>query len=583
MNYNIPNITGKKEQIKEKLILFSDEFSSYLGGNRIDNLNYLIGKVEEDSVNFAVIGQFKRGKSTFINAIIGEDILPSAVLPLTSVLTAVKHNDSVNSKIYFFNGEVKEIKTDELIKYISEEHNPGNILDVKYAEVGYPNDILKRGITFIDTPGIGSVNKNNTLLTYEYIPKIDAAVFITSPDPALSEIEVEFFNEILKITDEIFVVLNKKDYLNDSQLKEVIEFTNKIISSRYPGYRFKIFPVSSRDALKLKINNEDYAESGIVDFENYLIEFYESKKQNILFGSVKRQFNNLLKGLEAEFELEKKSYSIPVEELREKNERLNGILDKILTDKKEIYDNIVKDLKNIYLKIQRIIVDGGEILSEKIKDEIKNYYNNNCNNKKQDFRKIIDIIYSESVIKGLDELRLSAEKNAAESARGLSEKYILEYNNTINLIYQAVSNLFEIRLDRIEQDYEFNFPEYFEYITYEFKLMLEIDITKFTGFFGRKFHNRIILKKYMKRIDTVLNYNLSYIYDSIAKRLDKYFRNLNIRLSDVTDETDLKIRAIIKKVSSLKNSQEKIYENNISDFNIKYNKLKEIRNSVMQL
>lgn len=584
MNQINTNTARVSDTIKVNLERFHDEFHIYLSENDREYLNYLINKLKTDSVNFAVIGQFKRGKSSFINSILGADILPSAVLPLTSVITIVKYKKKFSAKIFFHDGSTKTVSSDKLILYISEMHNPNNMKNVKYAEVGYPNDFLKKGITFIDTPGIGSAFTNNTLLTYEYIPKIDAAIFVTSPDPALSEIETKFLNEIFKVTNNVFIVLNKKDYLKEKELTEVIEYTKNTISKKYPGFDFKLFPVSSRQALASKIrgNKRETEKSGVPAFERFLTEHFDTKSKNILYKSVERQFGNLIDRLETEFELEKNSYAIPVEELENRNKQLNEILDKILSGKDEIYERIKKDLNNICLKIQRKIIDSGVVLNRKIKTDIREFSSNNINLRKTDFRKNIEDKFIHLLKSGLEEIRKSTEAEVIVSTKELTDKYLSEYSRTINSIYQAVSELFKITLKEIKPEYDFNFTEYLDYVTYEYKLMLEIDTTRLAGILGRKYHNRLVTKKQIRKTDTILNNNLSFIYDSISRRLDKYFRNFNIRFSDTVKETINKIRDIIQKVRDMKNEEESRYENNLKNIQKNIDLLQDIKNQLLQ-
>ncbi|MBN1632561.1 MAG: dynamin family protein [Ignavibacteria bacterium] len=584
MNQINTHTTSDSEKLKANLIRFNKEFYSYLRENDIENINFLLNKLEINSVNFAVLGQFKRGKSSFINSILGEDILPSAVLPLTSVITVVKYKKKFSAQIFFHDGSIKNVSSDKLTLYISEMHNPENTKNVKYAEVGYPNDLLKKGITFIDTPGIGSSFTSNTLLTYEYIPKIDAAILVTSPDPVLSEIEVEFLNEIFKVSDNVFIVLNKIDYLKEKELAEIIEFTKNIISRRYPGYEFKLFPVSSSQALasKIKGNKKETEKSRVPVFERFLAEYFETRSKILLYKSVTRQFGNLIRRLETEFELEKKSYAIPLEELEKRNNRLNELLNQILTGEDEIYERIKKDLNNIYLKIQRKIIDNGNDLNRKIKKKIKEYSLNNIKSRKTDFRKNIESKFSLLLKSGLEEIRKSTEFEVIELTKELTDKYLKEYNRTINSIYQAVSESFNISLNEVEIDYDFNFPKFFEYITYDYKLMLEIDTTHLARILGRRYHNKLMTKKQIKKTDIVLDNNLSYIYDSMARRLDKYFRNFNIKFSDSIKGTILKIKDIISKVRNMKIAEESLYESNSKLIQNNFDLLKDIKNQLIK-
>ena len=107
------NIT-KRDNLEKA---FSEVKKIILSGNNpeeISKIEYLSEKIKTNTVNFAVIGQFKRGKSSFINALLGKDILPSAVIPVTSVITIIEYSDFIKSKVYFLDDNSIDIKINKL-------------------------------------------------------------------------------------------------------------------------------------------------------------------------------------------------------------------------------------------------------------------------------------------------------------------------------------------------------------------------------------------------------------------------------------------------------------------------------------
>ncbi len=156
------------------------------------NLARLIDKLRENRFNLVVLGAFKRGKSTLINALLGESLLPTAIVPLTSVVTVLGYGEQLNIEVLFHNGERKKISQPELVEYITEKGNQRNQKGVREVDITYPSDYLKDGVRIIDTPGVGSVYCHNTEVAYNYLPQVDAAVFVVTVDPPLSAAEQEF-------------------------------------------------------------------------------------------------------------------------------------------------------------------------------------------------------------------------------------------------------------------------------------------------------------------------------------------------------------------------------------------------------
>lgn len=119
-------------------------------------------RIENFEFHVVVIGQFKRGKSTLINYFFGEDLLPTGIVPITSIITKLKYGDMPKANVIFENGDQQSIDIKLISQCISEQENSENIKKVDDIEVFYPSELLEKGLVLIDTPGIDSVYKHNT-------------------------------------------------------------------------------------------------------------------------------------------------------------------------------------------------------------------------------------------------------------------------------------------------------------------------------------------------------------------------------------------------------------------------------------
>ena len=157
----------------------------------------LIVKLAEDRFTLAVLGQYKRGKSSLMNAIIGREILPTGVLPLTSAITTLKYGPEERLIISREGSSFPlQLSVDSLSEYVTEKGNPSNQKRILSADVELPVPLLRRGIEFVDTPGVGSAITANTAITYDFLLKCDAAIFVTGVDTPMSSIELSFLSEI---------------------------------------------------------------------------------------------------------------------------------------------------------------------------------------------------------------------------------------------------------------------------------------------------------------------------------------------------------------------------------------------------
>lgn len=241
----------------------------------------LMAKLAEDRFTLAVLGQFKRGKSSLMNAILGRDLLPTGVLPLTSVITILRFGPRERLVIDRGRSTVfpEEAPVSQMASYVTEKGNPGNEKRIRSVCVEAPLPFLRQGLEFVDTPGVGSAIEANTLTTQGFLPQCDAAIFVTSVDAPLTMAEMDFFRQVAAHVRKVFLVVNKTDLLGDLDREEVMGYITKTI--RQSGAeRLSLYPVSSRDGLAAKRSGdqEAYARSGLKDLEQALADFLSSAR-----------------------------------------------------------------------------------------------------------------------------------------------------------------------------------------------------------------------------------------------------------------------------------------------------------------
>jgi hypothetical protein len=134
-------------------------------------------RVAEDRFNLVVLGEFKRGKSTLINALLGREVLPTGVVPLTSVVTVIRAGEHDGLAILFTDGREEERPLQELADYVTEASNPANVRGVELARVALDHELLRAGLELVDTPGIGSIHSHNTEIARSVITR--STIWIT--------------------------------------------------------------------------------------------------------------------------------------------------------------------------------------------------------------------------------------------------------------------------------------------------------------------------------------------------------------------------------------------------------------------
>jgi hypothetical protein len=133
-------------------------------------------RLDEEPFDLVGLGEFRRGKSTLINALLGRELLPTGVVRLTSVITAIGAGGRDRLVVDYSNGREHEYAVDELPEHVTEASNPGNRLGVELARLELDHELLRAGVELVDTPGIGSIHSRNTQVTRDLLPPVDAAL-----------------------------------------------------------------------------------------------------------------------------------------------------------------------------------------------------------------------------------------------------------------------------------------------------------------------------------------------------------------------------------------------------------------------
>ena len=139
----------------------------------------------EKTLNIAVLGRFKAGKSSFLNHLLGRPLLPIGVIPVTSVVTEIQWGPHEQAQILFADGRTEQVSVDRIGDFISESQNPENSKQVARVRVDLPSMDRYRGIRFVDTPGLESVLEHNTDASLEWLPNVGLALVAVGVDPPL--------------------------------------------------------------------------------------------------------------------------------------------------------------------------------------------------------------------------------------------------------------------------------------------------------------------------------------------------------------------------------------------------------------
>jgi ribosome biogenesis GTPase A len=281
-----------------------------LGTNRVaEEARELAARVSEGRFYVACIGQFKRGKSTLINALIGAPVLPVGFIPVTAVPTVIRFGEQQRARVRARDDSWREIAVLELDEYVSEEHNPENAKGVVGVEVFVPSPLLAAGMCLVDTPGLGSVFTGNTAATEAFLPHIDAALVVVGADPPLAGEELALVEAVARHVEDLILVINKADRTTDEERAAAVGFTRKLLEKRLQRPAGPVFEVSAAERLENRGLERDWGR--LVEALRQLV---EGSGRQLIRAACERGLERLSEQLLAIISEEREALERPIEE-----------------------------------------------------------------------------------------------------------------------------------------------------------------------------------------------------------------------------------------------------------------------------
>lgn len=374
----------------------------------------LMNKTENDTFKVLVLGEFKRGKSTFINAMLGEEVLPAYSTPCTAVINEIKWDENKRAKLYFkenISKKIDESKKDyldeKIINHINQYNGqiPPLEIDVKdlekyvvipdpakdqgksvaespfeKVELYWPfTTVDEKGIKIIDSPGLNE-HGTRTKVSLDYLTEADAIIFIMSSTALASQSEMNFINNHVMGAghEDIFFLCNKFDIIRRKKEKlRVKEYANKVLKSKTKFGEDGIYFLSSILALDGRIENDNELldNSGILEFEKDLERFLTKDRGRIkLMVPIKNILNGIDKARNEIIPNRKKMLNESIQDIEKKYEEIKPRLE----DKEHHRAQIIKSIDNQFKVLEndlnfRFSSTIKEIVNDKFTDWVENY------------------------------------------------------------------------------------------------------------------------------------------------------------------------------------------------------------------
>ncbi len=237
-----------------------------------------IPRIEDERFHLVVLGEFNHGKTSFVNALLGRTVLPVGVTPTTAVIHHIENAAEPRATAVTTGGEELPVELSSLDAYVVDGGAARE--NVQYVNVRYPFSALGDGVVLVDTPGVNDLNLQRAEITYGYIPRADAVIFLLDAGQILKESERQFISQKLLTSsrDKLVFVVNKMDLLTAAEREEALAYVRTHLEALVPNAR--VYPVSAQKALA-----GDRAASGLDLFISDLRRYLESERGRVLLDN----------------------------------------------------------------------------------------------------------------------------------------------------------------------------------------------------------------------------------------------------------------------------------------------------------
>jgi GTPase Era involved in 16S rRNA processing len=529
----------------------------------------------------AVVGQFKRGKSTFINALLGEELLPVGVTPVTSVVTIVRFGNVRNTEVVFSDGRCLKLKAAQIKDYVSEQCNPNNVKQVRYVDITSASQFLQDGVVLIDTPGIGSISLHNTQTTQDFIPRIDAAIVMLSADLPITGAEYEFLNDIGKHVDKVMFVLNKMDVLAPEELSEALTYACRVLTPKRSNGELPIIPLSARDALRGQLSEDAglVAKSNFQAFPQTFNRFIRQDKATVLLRRSANRTEALIAEGRFATELEIKALTAPLDDLRARAEEFTRQIGLLRLEKETAGYLLTGQMKALCRWIEELLAEFGSRETQRLRGAIDLWAGIHTSLPVRGFLKEIQPACVSELQSGFDRWRSENDGAFTGKYEALIAAHVDKTNEFIRRTRQIAGDLFDVQLHPIEDVQPMVWKETFTYRTQDDPLFLEIDTLKLTiALLPASIMHKRILKRFRARIaDQVTRHcgRLRYEYEySIQESWRRFQYDLDRKVDEVINE----IQQILKTAVDVRAGKEQGVTPRLHALEERQNQLRELKN-----
>jgi len=542
---------------KKNIMTTIDDAATLLQGigvceEDIRKIEMLKTKIKNRELVISVIGQFKRGKTSFINAVLEAAVLPVGIIPVTSVATKIQYGEAL-AEVHFKTGDHQIVALDQVVGYIAEQQNPNNQKGVSFVNLFLPDDFLRAGITLVDTPGVGSIHQNNTDEAYAFMRDSDAIIFMLSVDSPINEIEREFLIEARNYAAKFYFAINKTDTISPSDLEAYLGYCHDILCEIMAVEAIELFAISAKtkvgiDALFIKIA-EDIKVSA----------------DRIIMDSVQIKFREVLRVALSHLELYRRAYGMPLKNLEEKRSELEEKLSSLDQITRDSTFYLLRHIDELLEQIRAELQDGSAGIRDVLSAEMAAVYEKNRNAKPKELGKMLMALLENQLTAHLNELSERGLASLSSGYEHLAEILNQKIDDLKGFLVKVVAELFGISYQVDTMAHTLSSRDDFYVKVNQKPAAFLLDMNDLVYLLPRGYANKKIYARYQNKMQTDVEHNINnmiYNYQYKIRESVREFKAVLERESDALkqDLSELMNRVVADKEASSQTLGEKIKE-----------------------
>jgi small GTP-binding protein len=497
-------------------------------------------RVAEDRFNLVVLGEFKRGKSTLINALLRRNVLPTGVVPLTSVVTTIAGGDGDRLRVYFHDGREEEHPLSELAEFVTEARNPANRLGVELARVELEHDLLRAGLELVDTPGIGSIHSHNTEVARGFLPRVDAALCVLDAGQPLSQGERELFREAAERVPRLLLVINKIDHLDHADREVAVEFIRSALSDLLGPSEVELFAVSAR------------RREGLAPLLARLRKLAAEERHALLLRSVAQLARGTAGEIAQAARFESHAIELPLDQLG---------------SRAEMFERRIAELADASAEAGDLLERGiDRALQQLVNEPLEQYARNEEPRLRKDLRTHLDELgatvsprelsaelegWIDATVRGeFERLVPRFEAAIAEQLTELEQRYAQRIERILEQVQQAAEDVFGVRASEVLPDTGLRAPSRFSFklkdVEHALDMIVGFGRTITPGALGR----RLVIRDAEHRLIEMTDRHAGRLRSELAGRVAESVRDYRRELTAAVDEAVEAIRAAIERATT---------------------------------